>query len=158
MKYFANSHKAERNGYNGKNYGGRFGEIADMKNLTYRFTLIGSAALLFSSLCMAQGTVVETIEFDSQPYIQSGVAITDEKESATDEPGVVVETFETRRMGSNTVREYRASGRLLRTEVTPDVGFGTYVIENPREDFLSWPKNNQADRTGPLHKWVVQQW
>ena len=129
-----------------------------MKNLTHRFTLIGSLALLFSSLSMAQGTVVETIEFDSQPYIQSGVAITDEEESTADEPGVVVETFETRRVGSNIVREYRASGRVLRTEVTPDVGFGTYVIENPREDFLSWPKNNQLDRTGPLHKWVVQQW
>ena len=129
-----------------------------MKNLTHRFTLIGSLALLFSSLSMAQGTVVETIEFDSQPYIQSGVAITDEEESTADEPGVVVETFETRRVGGNIVREYRASGRVLRTEVTPDVGFGTYVIENPREDFLSWPKNNQPDRTGPLHKWVVQQW
>ena len=119
-------------------------------------TIVACCGVVFSiGICQAD-TVVETIEYSSTPAIQSGKMIEDSKVIVADDSQENMEVTATR-IGSNIVKEYRVSGRLIQTEVTPDVGLGTYIIENPAGDDLIRDNYDSTERNRP-HKRLLQQW
>lgn len=119
-------------------------------------TIVACCGVMVSiGACQAE-TVVETIEYSNTPAIQSGKMIEDSNVIVADDSQENVDVTTTR-IGSNIVKEYRVSGRLIQTEVTPDVGIGTYIIENPTGDDLIREDYDSTERNRP-HKWLLQQW
>ncbi len=117
------------------------------------------AAFLAAPPVLAQ-SLAESIDYQVQPPVQSGVPITSGAASSQQSVAAVENdpnlTVTTRQLGKTTVREFSSRGRVLYIEVTPEGGVPYYIDQSA--DLLSGHANSAGPESFRPNSWLITTW